>query len=180
MKVTIDGVEYVPKEDGEESVLTVVDVFEKYRGTREYDGVVAVIQKWYYGSVVKAAWCATSMSWALAQLGLMKKTIGTKQENVYLFEKALENNLCQEVEYPDDAKAGDIIILNFSARWSITANKHVTAFTGQREGDVFYCIGGNQSDSIKVTGYNRTSIRSIWRPAYGTGGVKNLNHLPEV
>lgn len=179
MKVTIDGVEYVPKEGEAKNILTVVDVFERYKGTKEYDGVVAVIQKWYYGSMVKAAWCATSMSWALAQLGLLKKTLGKKQENVYLMEKALESAGCQEIEEADEAKRGDILILNFSSTWNSTASKHVTAFTGQREGDLLYCIGGNQSDSIKVTGYNRKSVRSIWRPAYGTGGVSNLNHLPE-
>lgn len=179
MRVVIDGVEYIPKPQSTETPLTVVDVFRRYQGTKEYYGIVAKIQKWFYGSVVQAPWCATSMSWALAQLGLMKKTIGTKQENVYLFEKALIANKCQKVESPDDLKAGDLVLLNFSVNWGVSANKHITAYTGSRNGDMIDCIGGNQSDQIKVTAYNVSNIRSMWRPAYGTGGVKDLSHTPE-
>lgn len=180
MTVIIDGVEYIPKPTTEAKDLTVLDVFQPFLGTKEYKGIVEVIQKWFYGSAVQAAWCATSMSWALAQLGLMKKSLGTKQDNVYYFEQALQKQGVTKVAGIDQAKSGDIVILNMSAKWSPSASKHVTAYTGKRDGDLIYCIGGNQSDHLQESAYKLANVRSIWRPAYGTGGVSNLNHLPKL
>lgn len=181
MTVIIDGVEYVPKTTVGKNDLTVLDVFAPYLGTKEYKGIVEVIQKWYYGSVPQTAWCATAMSWALAQLGLMKKTLGTKQENVYYFEQAMQKQGVTKISGLDQAKSGDIVILNYSTVWKPGSSKHVTAYTGKRDsaGNV-YCVGGNQSDHLQESLYKPENIRSIWRPAYGTGGVTNLNHLPKL
>ena len=50
----------------------------QYVGTVEYEGIVKTIQEWYYGSLVKAAWCATAISYFADRNGLPV----TKAENV--------------------------------------------------------------------------------------------------
>ncbi len=34
--------------------MTVTDLFNKYKGTMEYTGIVETIQKWYYGELLNA------------------------------------------------------------------------------------------------------------------------------
>lgn len=161
---------------------TVTDVFKHYEGTREYDGIVAVIQKWYYGDLVKESWCATSMCWALAQLGLRAYTIGGKYENVYYLNEALKNGVsqgqCQSVSIYD-MEYGDIVILNFDNTFSVTSNKHVTSYVREDNDKWFYGLGGNQSDGIFEGRYSRGHIVAVYRPYYDKGTLKNIDKLPK-
>lgn len=163
------------------SYFTVTDVFEKYVGTREYDGIVAVIQKWFYGSLVKAAWCATSMCWCLAQLGLRAYTIDGKYENVYNLFTALTQGVkkgkCDIVTNVNQLKRGDIIVLNYSGNFTTTSSKHVTSFV-RMENNQLVCLGGNQNDGINYRKYNSENIVGMFRPHYEKGTLKKLEDLP--
>ena len=64
---------------GEPIALNIVDFLARYEGAKEYNGIVGAIQTWYYGSLVKAPWCATCMSWVFNKLGIQVD----KAENVY-------------------------------------------------------------------------------------------------
>lgn len=166
MEVIIDGVKYVPEKD---TNLTVADVFTKYIGTKEYDGVVATIQKWYYGTLVKASWCATSLSWCLSQLGIMKYTIGKKQENVYHFVTAIRNTgTAKEISVGADLKRGDILVFNWNGSFSPTSDKHITSCNEDTKScaDSIPCIGGNQSDMICIANYPRNKLVAVFRPDY--------------
>lgn len=158
-------------------IRTVADVFEKYRGAREFTGIVAEIQKWYYGSVVKADWCATSMSWALGRLGILAVTIGKKQENVFHTANQLEKvGTATKVNKNGALKRGDIVIIQHTSSWHVTARKHITSVYADTNIGTTYvpCIGGNQADQIKVSSYERSKIREVWRPDYSKNRVHEL------
>ena len=151
------------------SVITGTDVLENYIGTTEYNGIVAKIQKWYYGRLVKAPWCATCASWVLDQLkknGVsMLDTLKCKDENVYnMYKKLLQS----KTEVNGDIKRGDIIILCFDNKFNTTASKHVTfAYKDTPStSKTVSCLGGNQCDKICVKDYNRSNIVGIFRPDY--------------
>lgn len=169
----IDGVTYSYKADNKN--LTVADWFERYEGVKEYDGVVAKIQKWFYGSLQKTAWCATSMSYALSQLGIMQYTIGTKEQNCYNFyNKVLDKNTVTILNKNSDFKRGDILILCFDSVFNVNSRKHITSVYANTESDSQYisCIGGNQSDMIRVTSYARNNIVFAFRPNYDLANDK--------
>lgn len=155
---------------------TVTDAFAPYIGTVEYNGIVATIQKWYYGSLVKDSWCATSMSYFANSLGLLDK-IGGKNENVYYMMKACQNAGDGEFYFRSDIPQGYIVrrgtiifLLTSDPPMTSTSRKHVTSayedFTWKGSGYV-QCLGGNQSDRIKVSQYSQSNIYAIFRPNYG-------------
>ena len=133
-------------------------------GTREYDGIVADIQKWYYGSLVKAAWCATCLSYFLDKSGLK----GVKEENVFNLLTAARNSGRGEFILvgggTHDIHPGDIVFLLFSSRpMTTTSSKHVTVATGEQKPDTFVGRGGNQNDSLCDKHFNKSDIYAIWR-----------------
>ena len=149
-----------------DSPTNAADFLNQYEGAREYEGVVAEIQKWYYGSLVKAPWCATCMSWVLYRLGISVD----KSENVY----ALMRN-CQYAATQGHGKfftegnvplqKGDILFLLFSASpMTTTSKKHVTAYVGVDSDGKYQCIGGNQSDRIQVSTYDPSNVYAVYRP----------------
>lgn len=164
--------------------ITIADVFEKYEGTVEYTGIVKNMQEWFYGSLVKSAWCATSLCWCLAQLGLLKYTIGKKKrvyENVYHLTLALISGSCDYVEYPTELKRGDIVTLNFSGKFSPVSSKHITVVYKDYEGDgQIVCIGGNQGDKIQVSTYDARYIIHAFRPHYVMETVRKVELLPNA
>lgn len=162
---------------------TLADVFEHYYGTKEYNGIVAVIQRWYYGSLVKDSWCATSLSWCLAQLGLMAHTIGKKYENVYhlynaLVEHEKKGNVSRETY--ESIKRGDIVIFKWEDKFAVNSKKHVSVYTGFKIEDVIECIGGNQDDAIMNKGYKKENIVAIFRPQYEKGTLSSVRYLPDA
>lgn len=159
---------------------TITDAFAPYVGTKEYDGIVATIQKWFYGDLVKASWCATSVSYFADQIGILDQ-IGGKNENVYRMMQAAEKG-CKAsgkglFAYAKDLKGKTIkrgtilFFLNSSAPMTETSGKHVTtAYEPFVYGSGQYCkcLGGNQSDSIRVSSYYQSRIYAIFEPDYGT------------
>ena len=156
--VTIKEVSNVSRE-------TLADFMERYEGTHEYNGIVAECQKWYYGSLVKASWCATWVSYSLAQMGLLASTMGSKHENVYnMYLELSKRSMGVSVA---EIKRGDIIILKFEQDFSWNTKKHVTvAAEDYNESGLLTCIGGNQDDSICTKVYSAGDIVAAFRPAY--------------
>lgn len=147
--------------------LNTADFLARYEGAKEYDSVVSTIQKWYYGSLVKAPWCATCMSWALAMLGVRVE----KAENVYTLMRNCQYAATQgygtfysKSELPE-LKRGDVCFLLFSGTtMTTTSKKHVTAFIEKPSDERIRCIGGNQSDQIRVTDYASSTLYAMYRP----------------
>ena len=147
--------------------LNIVDFLARYKGAKEYDGVVATIQKWYYGSLVKAPWCATCMSWVFNQLGIPVD----KAENVYTLMRNCQYAATQghgtfygRSELPELEK-GDVCFLLFTGTtMTTTSKKHVTAFIARPSAERIRCIGGNQSDKIQVADYASSTLYAVYRP----------------
>ena len=147
--------------------LNIVDFLARYKGAKEYDDVVATIQTWYYGSLVKAPWCATCMSWVFNQLGIPVD----KAENVYTLMRNCQYAATQghgtfygRSELPELEK-GDVCFLLFTGTtMTTTSKKHVTAFIARPSAERIRCIGGNQSDKIQVTDYASSTLYAVYRP----------------
>ena len=158
---------------------TVTDLFEQHLGAHEYNGIVETIQRWFYGYLYKASWCATSMSYFMDQLGLLDQ-IGGKNENVCLMMQATERAhkaLKKGVFlYRDDIKPGmniprGTIVFNlYSGKpMTTTSSKHVTSvyesFDWTPSGK-YQALGGNQGDEISIKTYNRGNVYAIYIPDY--------------
>lgn len=165
-------------------LLTLADVFEHYQGEKEYTGIVEVIQRWYYGSLVKDSWCATALSWALAQMGLREKCLGKKQENVYNMYIAFLNKLDDgTITQPSLAniKRGDIVIFKWEPHFTISSKKHVSVFTGFKPSSTtIECIGGNQDNGIIPKAYLMNDVVTIFRPDYTLSTLKRREDLPRA
>lgn len=159
---------------------TVTDLFEPHIGVKEYNGIVATIQRWYYEtqSIVRDSWCSTSMSYMLNELGLLDK-IGKKQENVYYMMKMCEDAAKRGVGtfyYRDKIPAnfnilrGTIVfMLNSDPPMTASSSKHVTSMyenTKWRGSGNWKALGGNQSDMIRVSQYAQARIYAIYIPPY--------------
>ncbi len=68
----------------------MVQFFQANRGVKEYTGVVETIQRWYYGHLVKAAWCATSLCYAARVMAGLSGF--PKKDNVYELYMALKTS----------------------------------------------------------------------------------------
>lgn len=180
MQVLIDGIEYVPSENA--PLLTLADVMEVYEGTKEYTGVVAAAQKWYYGYVSKTPWCATFLCWCLAQMGIRAYTLDGRAENVYILNELLIQAAAKDkvkIIDPKYGERGDIIIYGWSVPFSTMSSKHVGVIYSPLEGSLYPTIGGNQDDMIKVTKYHIQYVKGIYRPDYSVSSLKNLSSLPK-
>lgn len=160
---------------------TVTDLFEPYIGVKEYNGIVAEIQTWFYGYVYKASWCATSMSYFLNKLDLLNK-IGKKQENVYEMMEMCRKSGVGTFYYKNDipsnytVKRGTILfLLNSGTVMNSTSSKHVTStyedFLWKSSGNI-KCLGGNQSDMIRVSQYTQSKVYAIYVPPYADENKK--------
>lgn len=159
---------------------TISDAFKPYIGTIEYNGIVAKIQRWFYGDLVKASWCATSVSYFANEVGVLDQ-LGGKNENVYQMmmaaKKQWENTGIGNFKFRADIpigyviKAGTVLfLLKSSPPMTTTSSKHVTTavedflFNGS---GYCKCLGGNQSDSIRISQYSQKTIYAIFEPDYG-------------
>ena len=157
----------------EKTMTTVVDEFTKYIGVHEYDGIVATIQKWYYGSLVKDAWCATSTSYFANVAGILDQ-IGGKHEGVYEMMKATKKLHATDgryFEYPNipyNLKKHDFIFFQRNGMSHVAHCWKDEIYTGSGTISV---LGGNQSDSICKKDYKQAGISAVYRPDYGTDPV---------
>lgn len=137
----------------------LVEAMKPHIGAQEYTGIVADIQKWYYGSMVKASWCATTVSYFLSKLGRP-----IKEENVYRLMIALNEKPEWGTMYYRNQMTnlkiapGDILFWNWDAPKAMltTSSKHVNVAYDEPAPSYqsINCIGGNQDDQLKVNKYN--------------------------
>lgn len=149
-------------------MTTIVKEFEKYIGTREYDGIVREIQIWYYGYLVRDAWCATSTSYFANVAGILDQ-IGGKHEGVSEMMDAtrkLHKNDGRFFEYPNipyNLKKNDIIFFKRNGASHVAHLWRDEAYIGVGTINV---IGGNQSDMICKKEYKQDNIQAVYRPYY--------------
>lgn len=140
----------------------LLDLMKPFIGTKEYDGVVSDIQRWYYGTLIKAPWCATCLSYFLNKAG-----VDIKDENVYgLFLKAQASGRGSIIKNPESLKKGDIVFILYSSNMSTTASKHVTVCvddTAVSSSGSFMGRGGNQDDSLCDKVFACKNIYAVWR-----------------
>ena len=152
----------------EGSMTTIVDEFLKYIGTVEYNGIIATIQTWYYGSLVKDAWCATSTSYFANVAGILDQ-LGGKNEGVYEMMnacRALHKTDGRFWDYPNiprDLKKHDIIFFKRSGMSHVAHLWCDQTYTGTGTINV---LGGNQSDMICKKDYKQIGIQAVYRPKY--------------
>ena len=145
----------------------IVDFLGKYNGATEWDDVVSSIQKWFYGTLIKAPWCATCMSWVFNNLHIPV----IKAENVYALMQNCKNAANQghgtfysRSELPE-LKKGDVCFLLFEgSTMKFSSKKHVAAFIERPEAGCIRCIGGNQSGKIRVSDYALSTLYAVYRP----------------
>lgn len=160
--------EDVPETKGEK----LYKLFKQFEGTKEYDGIIAQIQRWYYGSPVRAPWCATAVSYFLVQLG-----IPASSENVNDLRIKCKNLAANdvgtywgrdEVGLPSVIKKGDILFWLWSGdTMTNTSSKHVGVCAADKvaiQSAVVPCIGGNQDDKICVKNYDTRKLYAVYRP----------------
>ena len=147
---------------------TIVKEFQKYIGTVEYDGIIATIQKWYYGYVKHDAWCATSTSYFANVAGILDQ-IGGKNEGVSEMMEAtkrLHKTDGRFFEYPNipkQIKLNDIIFFKRNEASHVAHAWKDQEYTGD---GMISVIGGNQSDMICVKNYDQANIKAVYRPKY--------------
>ena len=136
------------------------------RGATAWDSVVGKIQTWFYGSYVKAPWCATTVCYCANQVGLK---LG-KHDNVKDLMDACENaskkgyGAFYKKDRLPTLKRGDILfwLWNGKTMYS-TSSKHVNVCESANGLNV-ECLGGNQSGKVKSTVYDRTFLYAVYRP----------------
>lgn len=160
--IWLDGVKYIKAEHQD-----LVGEMSNYIGATEYSGVVEDIQKWFYGSLVKAPWCATCVSYFANRCGLLD-AIGGKNENVKLMlDACIKASKAGrgEIVKTSDIRRNDIIFLNFSSgAMTTTSKKHVTVAVSAPTNGVIRCIGGNQSNQIRISEYAVSNVYAVYRP----------------
>lgn len=154
---------------------TITDLFVPYIGTREYNGIVETMIRWYYGGFTKVAWCAISCSYMANQLGILDQ-FGGKNDNVYNLMKGCEKARPKQLTYAKKLEKGTVIrrgtvlfLLKSDPPMTATSKKHVTTayedFTYTGKGYI-KTLGGNQSDYIRVAQYPQSQIYAIFEPDY--------------
>lgn len=154
--------------------ITLADLMADHRGETEYNGIVKTIQEWYYGSLVKASWCATAVSYFADQLGILSQ-LGGKNENVKKMMDACkihqtrthEGQFFTKVNIPSRILKGDILFWLWEGNiMTSTSSKHVGVAEYNSTGQTIFCIGGNQKDKICTLEYDRKYLYAVYRPDY--------------
>lgn len=152
---------------------TLADIISNYIGTKEYEGIVDTIQKWYYGKTYMFPWCATLISYFANQLGILPQ-VG-KNENVYLMMCDCQKyaNANKEAKFfdkmyiPNKILKGDILFYLWEgSKMGISSSKHVSVAYVDTISDTILSIGGNQDDEICIKGYPRSKLYAVYRPCY--------------
>lgn len=139
----------------------MVRILAEHRGDPEYNGFCATIQNWFYGSLVKASWCATTISYLLAQVGLSE----IKSDNVKtLLDKVAASGKFELLDKTCDVKRGDLLFWLWSGNIMTTSSaKHVGIAEHDSTGKTIYCLGGNQKNKICTLAYDRKYLFTIAR-----------------
>ena len=148
--------------------MKLIDAFREYYGTHEYDGIVRTIQEWYFGYLVKEAWCATSLSYFADKCGILDQ-LGGKQCGVWEMMQNcyhLHKNDGRYIKYNElrEIKKEDIIFMQRNGASHVCVATQDIPYRNTT--DTISCIGGNQNDCICTKDYAMNKISAIYRPYY--------------
>lgn len=152
---------------GESIGCKIAAEFEVNNGVKEYDGIVATIQTWFYGHMVRASWCATAMCYMMEVAGLR----GVHEENVNMLRIACKSKALagkgvfyDKSNLPPTIRRGDVCFWLFSGSNMInTSKKHVNVCVEDTDSQTIWCIGGNQDDRICTKLYDRSHLYAVYR-----------------
>lgn len=147
---------------------TLIEAFSEYIGVREYDGIVAVIQKWYWGRLVKEAWCATSLSYFANECGILDQ-LGGKNAGVWEMMNACKARHESDGRFVfwkdlDEIQTGDVIFMQRNGASHVTIATINIKYASCEK--TIPCLGGNQNDMICIKEYAMNKITAIYRPYY--------------
>lgn len=168
-ETTLSNKEEKPSEALPSPGERIFDGFDSNRNVLEYNGIVASIQKWFYGSLVKDSWCATSMCY-FANLAGCLDAIGGKNDNVYDMMEACKKaaaagkgTFYDKAHLPERIPQYAILFWLWSgSTMTPSSSKHVGMAEYASSGDHVYCIGGNQSDKICTKSYPREDLYAVY------------------
>lgn len=160
--------EETPETNGER----IYKLFKQFEGEKEYKGVVAQIQKWYYGSLVKAPWCATAVSYFANKIGLPIKAENVNDLRIrckHLSDISKMGKYYGRTDngLPDTINRGDILFWLWQGDHMLnTSNKHVGICAAKTsiQSAVVPCIGGNQDNKICIKNYDTRKLYAVYRP----------------
>lgn len=163
----------IVEEKKETSAETLASLMAKYRGAKEYEGIVETIQTWYYGYVPKIPWCATAVSYFANQLGILEQ-FGGRNDNVYTMKndvKRTSPDRCfEDRRFLDEGELlpGDVLFFTWNGKpMTPGSSKHVGVCEHRSTSGTVFCIGGNQKDKICTLEYDRKCLEMVFRPIYG-------------
>lgn len=147
--------------------VRMVQILQAHRGDTEYEGFCKNVQEWYYGYVVKTAWCATTISYLAEQTGLLSRK--ERQDNVYwLMETFRDLNGQRGTFYstpPQTIQKGDILFWLWEGdKMTSSSKKHVGLAEYDSAAEKIYCIGGNQKNKVCTLEYDRKYLYAVFRP----------------
>lgn len=144
-----------PEEPKQTRRQDIADVMETMLGAVEWDDNVKKIQGWYYGRLVKAAWCATCVSYCAAQCDVLGK-LGGKHESCSKWIKDLIalNLVDATPRYGGGAykaKRGDLLFIG----GTLASPDHIGAIAAiDHDTGVIKLVSGNSADSIRYSWHN--------------------------
>lgn len=147
----------------------IFEGFDANRNVLEYNGVVADIQKWYYGYVSKTPWCCSSLCFFANKAGALD-AIGGKNDNVYKMmlacEKAAKEGkgaFYDKAHLPERIPQYAILFWLWEGdKMDAGSKKHVGIAEFASSGDTIYCVGGNQGNKICTKAYERDRLYAIY------------------
>lgn len=148
--ILVDGVQVYPNVSRE----TIADLFEQHLGVTEYNGIVIDIQKWYYGRLVKDAWCATSVSY-FADKAKVGEQVG-KHENCDRMKDYMsaKGKLHKVKRYGGNGKyvpkRGDVVFMSSKNTYNDITHVGVVSSIS---GDTLKVVSGNMKDMIRIDTY---------------------------
>lgn len=130
---------------------TIADAMEAWVGAKEWDSKVSAIQKWFYGSLVKDAWCCTGLSYFANNVGVEKQT--GRFENVDSMKDYMNTlgRLDCTKNYGGGAykpKRGDVVFMSNKYTYADCTHVGVVSSVDNKTGAITICSCNDKNDSI--------------------------------
>lgn len=151
-EISVDGVVVYREPRGK----TIADYMEMCEGAKEWDATVQAIQRWYYGEMVKDAWCCTGLSFFADKAGVSDRV--PKTENVDVLKDIMNSKGmldCTERHGGGSykPKRGDIVFMSLKRQYADCTHVGVISSINLETGNV-EVISCNCNDAIMRKVYN--------------------------
>jgi uncharacterized protein (TIGR02594 family) len=117
------------------------------------------------------AWCGLTVAYCLAKSGI-KPIFGDNPQMRFLYALAWREFGSDGTK--DGPQLGDILVFDFGG-----GDHHVTMYEST-SGDAYICRGGNQSNQVKLSSYNKKQCTAIRRPAQAPANIVTASVEPMV